>query len=389
MVGAASLENPQGPAGNPRAFDVRTGKKVWEFQTVPQEGQPHNDTWGGGAKGRGGTNMWGFAATVDEDKGIVYLPIGGPAHNYYGGDRPGSNLYGNSIVAVDAKTGEYKWHFQTVHHDLWDADQPSAGPLFTANIGGKAQKVIATISKTSLFYVTDAGTGEPALPVEERAVPAGNVPGEYYSPTQPFPVNTPPLSRVAMSWNDIVTAADTSAEHSKACHDMWDKAGGFVNLGPFTPFSYHAEGDKPHSTIQFPGGTGGVNWGGASVDTKTGMVLRQRAGHLAGGLGREGAGGRQALSASTPPRRPPYDRASVDGKGPFFSFSAPLCAASTTPRAAGVGPSLPCYKPPWAQTDRGRRQYRRGEMGGAAGPVRRASGRSERARAMPAAPARR
>jgi len=181
IVGAASLENPQGAPGNPRAFDVKTGKKIWEFQTVPKAGQPYNDTWGDGWKDRGGTNMWGFAATVDEDKGIAYLPIGGPAHNYYGGDRPGANLFGNSIVAVDAKTGAYKWHFQSVHHDLWDSDQPSAGPLFDAKVDGRTEKVLATVSKTSLFYVLDAEDGKPALPVEERAVPSGNVPGEYYS----------------------------------------------------------------------------------------------------------------------------------------------------------------------------------------------------------------
>ena len=347
IVGAASLENPQGAPGNPRAFDVRTGKKVWEFQTVPQQGQPFSDSWGGGEKGRGGTNMWSFAATVDEDKGVAYLPIGGPAHNYYGGDRPGDNRFGNSVVAVDARTGAYKWHFQTVHHDLWDSDQPTAGPLFTANIDGKQEKVIATISKTSLLYVTDAETGEPALPVEERAVPAGNVPTEYYSPTQPFPVKTPPLSRVAMSWNDIVSAEDTTAEHSAACHAMWNKAGGYINLGPFTPFMYHAEGDKPHSTIQFPGGTGGVNWGGPAVDAKTGIIyVNAQDTSLVGWVEKVPDGSKPYSFDATV--SPPYDRASVDGKGPFFSFSAPV-SGQYDQQGRAVGPSLPCYKPPWAR----------------------------------------
>ena len=130
IIGAASGEVPQGPPGNPRAFDVRTGAKLWEFQTVPRAGEPFNETWGNGWEGRGGTNMWGFAAPVDAARGIAYLPIAGPAANYYGGDRPGNNAFANSIVAVDAATGQYLWHFQTVHHDLWDTDMPSAGGLF-------------------------------------------------------------------------------------------------------------------------------------------------------------------------------------------------------------------------------------------------------------------
>ncbi|MBO9601825.1 MAG: PQQ-binding-like beta-propeller repeat protein [Novosphingobium sp.] len=347
IVGAASLENTKGGYANPRGFDVRTGKKVWEFQAVPLAGQPHNDSWGDGWKDRGGTNMWGFAATVDEDKGIAYLPIGGPAANYYGGDRPGSNLYGNSVVAVDAKTGAYKWHFQTVHHDLWDSDQPTAGPLFTAKIDGKPEKVIATINKTSNFFVLDAGDGKPALPVEERPVPAGNVPGEYYSPTQPFAVKTPPLSRVAMGWNDIVTPEDTTPAHSAACHDMWNKAGGFVNLGPYTPFPYHADGDKPHSAIQLPGGTGGVNWGGEAVDPNSGIVyMNAQATSLVGWIEKVPQGAKPYSFDAT--QAPDYDRASVDGKGPFFSFSAPI-SGKYDENGHPVGTSVPCYKGPWAQ----------------------------------------
>src|SRR3569833_1104374 len=146
IIGAASLENPQGDPGNPRAFDVRTGKKLWEFQTVPKPGQPYNDTWGGGWKDRGGTNMWGFMATVDMKTDTASLPIGPPAHNYWGGDRPGNNVFGNSLVAVDLKTGKDKWHFQTVHHDLWGTDLPSAGPLIPVTVNGKRQNVIANVS---------------------------------------------------------------------------------------------------------------------------------------------------------------------------------------------------------------------------------------------------
>ena len=253
IIGADSLENPQGPEGNPRAFDVVTGEKLWEFDTTPDEGEPFHETWGGGAEDRGGTNMWGFAATVDESTGTAYLPIAGPAHNYYGGDRPGSNVFANSVVAVDAKTGEYKWHFQTVHHDIWDIDMSHAGPLIPVTApDGQQHMALANVGKSSLFYVLDAQDGEPVLPVEERRVPPGDVPGEYYSPTQPFPVITPPLSRVEMTYQDIVGPEDTSAEHAEACYAMWERAGGFFNLGPFTPFMFRAEGRRRVPPSSFP-----------------------------------------------------------------------------------------------------------------------------------------
>jgi glucose dehydrogenase len=347
VIGAASLESPQGDPGNPRGFDVRTGKKVWEFQTVPKKGEPYNDTWGDGWENRGGANMWGFAATADEASNTVYLPIGGPAHNYYGGDRPGSNVYANSIVAVDSKTGAYKWHFQTVHHDLWDSDQPTAGPLVPLTVDGKKQTAIATVGKTSYFYVLDSKTGVPVHAVEETPVPHGDVPTEYYHPTQPIPVKTPALSRMAMSFNDIVTAEDTTAEHAAACKAMWYKAGGYINLGPFTPFMYKPDGAPPRSTIQFPGGIGGVNWGGPAADPTTGMVyVNSLDGSLVGWVEKVPEGARPySFDASVAPA---YDRASVDGKGPFFSFSAPV-DGKYDENGRGVGVNLPCFKPPWAR----------------------------------------
>lgn len=353
VIGAASLESPVGAPGNPRAFDVRTGKKLWEFQTVPKKGEPFNETWGDGWENRGGTNMWGFAATADLSTNTVYLPIGGPAHNYYGGDRPGSNVFGNSVVAVDAKTGAYKWHFQSVHHDLWDADQPTAGALLPVTKDGKTELAIASISKTSMFYVLNAETGEPVHPVKETPVPAGDVPGEYYHPTQPIPQVTPPLSRVAMSYNDIVTPEDTTPEHSAACHDLWQRSGGFINLGPFTPFNYHKDGDPPRSTIQFPGGIGGVNWGGPAADPTTGWVY-------VNALDTSLVGWVEKVPDITKPysfdatTSAEYDRASISGKGPFFSFSAPIDGKWPEGGGGGFGGgggsiSLPCYKGPWAR----------------------------------------
>ena len=346
IIGAATLESPQGDPGNPRAFDVLTGAKLWEFDTTPDPGEPYNETWGEGWKDRGGTNMWGFAATVDEATGTAYLPIAGPAHNYYGGDRPGANVYGNSVVAVDLKTGAYKWHFQTVHHDLWDIDMSHAGPLFAIDGPGGTNKVITNIGKSSLVYVLDAETGEPVHAVEERPVPPGDVPGEYYHPTQPFPVVTPPLSRMEMTYQDVVTAEDTTPAHAQACRDMWVKAGGFFNAGPFTPFMFKAADAPPRSTIQFPGGTGGVNWGGPTVNPNTGVVfVNTQDGSLVGWVEKVEGDKPYSFDATAAPE---YDRASVNGKGPFFSFAAPI-SGEYDAQGRGVGPSAPCYKPPWAR----------------------------------------
>ena len=347
VIGAATLENPAGVPGNPRAFDVRTGAKLWEFQTVPRAGEPHNETWGNGWKDRSGTNMWAFAAPVDAERGVIYLPISGPAANYWGGDRPGSNLFANSIVAVDIETGEYKWHYQTVHHDLWDTDMPSAGALFDVTVDGQSEPVIAHAGKSSYFYLLDRETGEPVHPVDELPVPVGDVPGEYYHPTQPIPRITPALSRTTLTYDDLVTAEDTTAEHAQACRDMWDKAGGYLNYGPFTPFFLHRQGTPPRSTIQLPGGTGGVNWGGVAVDPESGTVFANaQATSLVGWVERKES--TESYSFDATDTNQAYDRASVDGKGPFFSFSAPI-SGQYDENGRAVGAQAPCYRPPWGQ----------------------------------------
>jgi glucose dehydrogenase len=277
VIGANVNEVPQGPPGNPRAYDARTGQKLWEFQTVPKQGEKFNETWGDGWKDRSGTNMWGHAAAIDAERGIVYLPIAGPAANYYGGDRPGTNVYANSIVAIDATTGAYKWHFQTVHHDIWDSDMPSVGSLVDIRVNGRTVPAIVNVGKTAWVYILDRVTGKPVFGVEERPVPKGDVPTEWYSPTQPFPVKpAKPVSRVDFNADrDLVRPEDTSAEHVQACRDKMAKAGGYANAGAFTPFNFKEEGAPPKSTIQFPGGTGGVNWGGPTADPSSGMVYVQ------------------------------------------------------------------------------------------------------------------
>lgn len=369
VIGAATQEVPQGPPGNPRAFDVITGQKLWEFSSVAQPGQPGHDTWGLGAshnfsgwQQRSGANMWAFHAPVDAERGIVYVPIGSPATNYYGGDRPGYNAYGNSIVAVDARTGKYLWHFQTVHHDIWDTDMPTAGALFDFVRGGRRTPAIAHVGKSSYVYVLDRVTGKPLIEVKETPVPPGDVPTEWYAPTQPIPVSPRPLSRVSFKEEtDLVRPDDTTPEHVEACRAMMKRAGGYINLGPFTPFMFKDLDAPPRSTIQSPGGTGGVNWGGMSMDPSTGifyvnaqnttLVGWTQPRPLARPNPQTGIPERVNFATESAGSSHPYDRGSVQGVapdgtvtlglGPFFTFSAPL--NGKTP------PNAPCVRPPWSK----------------------------------------
>jgi quinoprotein glucose dehydrogenase len=345
MVGASVNEVPQGPAGDTRAFDAVTGKKLWEFHTVPRPGEVGHDTWlDEGWKDRSGTNTWGFSETVDEARGIAYLPIAGPASNYFGGDRPGNNLFGNSVVAVDIATGKYKWHFQTVHHDIWDIDMSAAPGLVDIKQGGRTIPALATVGKGGYMFILDRTNGKPVFGVEERAVPKGNVPGEWYSPTQPFPVKPPALAKTSFKKEDMVTAADTNEQHVANCRALWDKSGGFVNLGPFTPFNYHEDGTPPKSTISFPGGTGGVNWGGTATDPRTGFIyMNSHDTSLVGWVEKKKPG--VEYSFDSVGSKLPYDRASVDGVGPFHTFSASAGKDPTTGRDV----NLPCQRPPWSR----------------------------------------
>ncbi len=239
MIGATVGEVPEGPAGDSRAYDARTGAKLWDFHSVPRPGELGHETWlDDGWKGRSGVNVWGWYMTVDEERGIVYMTFGGPAANYWGGDRPGNNLFANSVVAVDAVTGKYKWHFQTIHHDLWDSDLPPAPSLIDIVKDGKKIPALAQIGKAGWMFILDRTNGKPVFGVEERPVPKGDVPGEWYSPTQPFPLKPPPLARVSFKPEDIVTAEDTTPEHAKACQEVYEKNGGFYNAGPFTAWLF-------------------------------------------------------------------------------------------------------------------------------------------------------
>jgi quinoprotein glucose dehydrogenase len=344
MLGATVGETPVGAPGDSRAYDARTGAKLWEFHTVPRPAEFGHDTWlNEGWKGRSGVNVWGWYMTVDEQRGLLYMPVAGPAANYWGGDRPGYNLFANSIVAVDAHTGKYRWHFQTVHHDLWDSDMPSPPTLVDVVQNGRKIPALASIGKTGYMFILNRETGKPIFGVEERPVPEGDVPGEWYAPTQPFPLKPQPLTRVEFKKTDMVTADDTTPQHVQACQELWDKSGGFYNAGPFTPFMFHEEGAPPRSTIQFPGGTGGVNWGGPAADPRSGLVyVNAHDTSLVGWIEKKQPG--KNYGRNTEGSTQPYDRGSVNGPGPYFTFSAPLKDESGRTLA-----NLPCQKPPWAR----------------------------------------
>jgi quinoprotein glucose dehydrogenase len=200
------------PTGDTRAWDAKTGKLVWTFHTAPLPGTFGADTWGGdSARHRSGVNVWGYF-TVDEKRGILYMPLGAPNNDRVGVDRPGNNLFSSSIVAVDANTGKYFWHFQVTHHDIWDNDTQDPPVLMDVHKDGKTIPAVLTVNKNALVFVLNRVTGEPIFGVEERAVPQSKVPGEKTSPTQPFPVKPEQLSQGSLAAT-ILTRAKTHLAH--------------------------------------------------------------------------------------------------------------------------------------------------------------------------------
>jgi quinoprotein glucose dehydrogenase len=325
IVGANTPPGAIGGIGNARAYDARTGAKLWEFSSVPPPGAIGHDSWEGESwKGRLGANAWPFYFTVDERRGVLYLPLASPIVGAYGGDRKGANLFGNSVVAVDVRTGAYKWHFQTIHHDLWDADPPAPPSLFDIVRGGQTVPALALTTKSGYLYLLNRETGQPIHGVEERPVPPSDVPGEAAYPTQPFPVKPPPLARTSFRPEDLVTAADTTAEHAQACAELVQKIGGVRNLGPFTPWGFRPDGAAGSSTLVFPGGLGGANWGGTAFDPNSGFVFvaTQDVGAL-GSIGRARDGSPVPYEKTTP------------GRGTFDARVGDL--------------NWPCQKPPWGR----------------------------------------
>jgi quinoprotein glucose dehydrogenase len=325
--------------GAVRAFDARTGAKVWEFRSVPQSpGEPGYETWANdSAKGATGAISWAFSMTLDPARDTLYAVFDSPAPDYYGGARHGANLHANSIVALEATTGTYKWHYQTTHHDLWDYDIPQPPVLLDVAIEGRQTPILTLAHKTGYMYILDRETGRPVFGIEERPVPPSDVPGEQAWPTQPIPVKPPPLARVSYTADDLVTAAETNAEHAAFCAALAERSGGLHNAGPFTPYLHRAPGAPPRSTVLFPGSVGGANWGGSAVDPSLGYVFVNTMDEASIGWMelRTGRNGQRT-----------YARNSIVGSTSRFQWSD--AEETSGGNIVGAGEKAwPCQKPPW------------------------------------------
>jgi quinoprotein glucose dehydrogenase len=248
----ADILRPDAPPGDVRAFDVRSGALRWSFHTIPHPGEPGHETWETGTRLTGAANVWS-TITADVERGLVFLPVSTPSPDYYGGDRPGANLYSDSVVALDAGTGEHRWHFQTVHHDLWDYDLAAPPNLVRLEREGGGVDAVVQVTKQGFVFVLDRETGASLFPVEERAVPRSDVPGERAWPTQPFPSAPPPLVPQRLTEADLYAP---TPEHREACRE---KLAELRNDGLFTPPS------EPGSVV-YPFAAGGANWSGAAWD---------------------------------------------------------------------------------------------------------------------------
>ena len=327
ITGGTTQENPpHGPAGDVRAWDMRTGKLAWTFHSIPQAGEKYNDTWAGDSwKLRTGVNVWGLL-TVDEKRGIVYMPFGGPSVDQYGGDRVGDNLFGTSLVAADANTGKYLWHFQLVHHDIWDADMTGAPTLVDVKQAGKTIPAVVAMNKTGMVFLLNRVTGKPIYGVEERPVPASEVPLERAAKTQPFPVKPPPLARMSFRKEEVATV---TPEIESACRKLIE---GLEAGGPFLPPAYN------RLRVQFPGNHGGVNWGGVSYDPRLGYIFANvnELGQMSGLRDHDPKSGPAMANGQGNRVDPDGPYESVPGGGRFS--------------VRGVGPQqLPCQQPPWGE----------------------------------------
>ena len=275
IVGSSFKEGTQpithnNTKGLVRGYDVHSGKKLWQFNTIPKPGEFGYDTWlNDSAEVNGNAGVW-TQITVDEELGLVYLPVEDPTSDQYGGHRPGNNLFADSLVCVDLKTGQRKWHYQVVHHPMWDYDLSSAPILADINVNGRAIKAVALPSKEAFLYVFDRVTGQPVWPIEERTVPKGDVPGEWYSPTQPFPTKPPAYARQAITVDELI---DFTPELRAKAQEIVKN----YRMGPMflNPVVSKVGGPLAALTIGTLGG--GTNWPGASYDPETHTVYAQAA----------------------------------------------------------------------------------------------------------------
>ena len=300
------------PPGDVRAYDARTGRRVWTFHTIPQPGEFGHDTWEQESwKFTGHTNVWA-PMTLDAQRGLLYMPVSTPSNDYYGGRRPGANLFGESLVCVDAATGKRKWHFQLVHHGLWDYDPASPPNLVTIRVNGRKIDAVVQLTKQGFAFVFDRVTGQPVWPIEERAVPQSDVPGEKSWPTQPFPTAPPPFTEQGASLDD---AFDLTPELKAAAQAEMKK----YRLGPlYTPPSMEG-------TLVRPGVWGGANWGGGAFDPESGMLYLKTVG--LGGVFRI-----QKRDPNAPTQRPGEVDADYVNRG----------------LSAWFNDGLPLFKPPYA-----------------------------------------
>jgi glucose dehydrogenase len=330
-----SPDTQEGPShgvsgnGDPRAFDVLTGKPMWQFDTLPLPTQKQAKTWGGSKSvmDRSGPSAW-VPIAVDPQHDMVFVTTGNPADSYYGANRPGNDLYANSVVALDAKTGKLRWHFQMVHHDTWDFDGIDSA-VIEVHRGGQTIPAVAALDKDGFLFILNEMTGKPVFGVQEKAVPKSDAHGEVSSPTQPFPLGPPPLSRDSMTTADLTNVTPESRQY---CSQIW---GQFHNDGPFTPF-----GSTP--TVNFPSTVGGPNWDSVSFDPALGYIFVTTS--------EMGARGEIKKASEIPPRRFPGRGRGAGRRGPSFGqpaqFQMPYRNAMGAARF--IDPDgYPCQKPPW------------------------------------------
>ena len=261
IVGTKVGEVDGAAPGDVRAFDLNTGALRWSFHTIPHDGEFGAETWPAGAwRDRGGANSWS-GATLDAERGIVYLPTGSATPDFWGGDRPGDNLYANSLLALDARTGERRWHFQTVHHDLWDRDLPAPPTLVTIERDGRRIDAVTQTTKSGHLFVFDRDTGEPIFPIEERAVPAPLLDGEWVAKTQPFPTAPPPFTRQALDLSGLDDGWRAEGFREKQMARLEGMRMGEDYIPP-----------SLEGSVMYPSFDGGAEWGGAAWDEETGLL---------------------------------------------------------------------------------------------------------------------
>ncbi|HVS23310.1 MAG TPA: pyrroloquinoline quinone-dependent dehydrogenase [Gammaproteobacteria bacterium] len=249
--------------GDVRGYDVRTGKLLWTFHTIPAKGEKGYETWlDGSAEYTGNAGVWA-PMSADPELGFVYLPVEAPLSDRYGGERPGNNLYGNSVVCLDAKTGEVVWYYQLIHHDIWDWDNPTAPVLMNLVVEGKSIRAVAQVTKQAFVYTFDRTNGKPIWPIEERPVGKSDVPGEVTSPTQPFPTKPPAFDRQGFTDDDLIDFTPALRAEALAGTKIF-------RFGPiFTPPSLGEAPDGTHGTLTLPSAIGGANWEGGAFDPET------------------------------------------------------------------------------------------------------------------------